>query len=59
MITPPMALNIIIAAGIGAISIEDISKKIIPLFLALIAVLLFLTYVPWFIQVLPHNFGNF
>lgn len=53
MITPPMALNIVIASGVGKVSIEDISKKILPFFFVLFIVVLILTYFPSIILFLP------
>lgn len=57
MITPPMALNIVIASGIGKVSIEEISKKIIPFFIVLFIVVLILTYFPIIITFLPNLVG--
>lgn len=57
MITPPMALNIFIASGIAGVSIEHISKKIIPFFIALVFVVLLITYVPEIILFLPKLMG--
>ena len=53
MLTPPMALNILIAAGIGNETIERIAKKVIPFLLVLIII----TYVPGFITWLPKTLG--
>lgn len=58
MITPPLALNIVIASGIGKASIEDISKKIIPFFIALLIVVLILTYLPDIVLFLPNLLGE-
>ena len=57
MITPPMAVNLFVASGIAKVSIEQISKKIIPFLLAEFAVLLLLTYVPQIITWLPNLLG--
>lgn len=46
MITPPVAINLYIVSGVTKIPIERISKAVIPLLLALIGVLLLVTYVP-------------
>ena len=56
MLTPPMALNILIAAGIGNETIERIAKKVIP-FLVLILDIFIITYVPGFITWLPKTLG--
>ncbi len=57
MLTPPMALNILIAAGIGHDTIERISKKVVPFLLVLILDILIITYVPGFITFLPKLLG--
>jgi C4-dicarboxylate transporter DctM subunit len=58
MITPPMALNIVIASGISKVSIERISLKVIPFFVVLFAVVLIITYIPQLIQFLPNLLAN-
>lgn len=58
MITPPMALNIVIASGISKVSIERISMKIIPFFTVLFAVVLIITYFPQVVQFLPNLLAN-
>lgn len=58
MITPPMAMNIVVASGIGGLSIEAISKRIIPFLLVSILVILLITYCPWFITILPTLMGQ-
>ena len=57
MLTPPMALNILIAAGIGNETIERIAKKVIPFLLVLILDIFIITYVPGFITWLPKTLG--
>ena len=57
MLTPPMALNILIAAGIGNETIERIAKKVIPFLLVLILDIFIITYVPGFITWLPTTLG--
>ncbi len=46
MITPPVAINLYVASTITGLSIEKITKAIIPFMLGLIAVLLIILYVP-------------
>ncbi|GAA0316490.1 hypothetical protein GCM10008967_03840 [Bacillus carboniphilus] len=58
MLTPPMALNIVIASGISNASIESISKKIIPFFIILFMVVLLITFVPEIILFLPDLLGE-
>ena len=46
LFTPPVGVNLYVACGIGKISIEDISKGIIPCLVAMIIILLLITYIP-------------
>lgn len=46
LFTPPVGVNLYVACGIGKITIEDISKGIIPCLIAMLIVLLLITYVP-------------
>ena len=46
LFTPPVGVNLYVACGIGKISIEDISKGIIPCLVAMLVVLLLVTYIP-------------
>ncbi len=57
MITPPMAVNLFVASGIGKVTIGQISRRIIPFLLAEIAVLLLLTYIPQIVMFLPGLLG--
>lgn len=57
MITPPMAVNLFVASGIGKVTIGEISRRIIPFLLAEIIVLLMLTYIPQIIMFLPNLIG--
>lgn len=57
MITPPMAVNLFVASGIGKVTIGEISRRIIPFLMAEIIVLLILTYIPQIIMFLPNLLG--
>ena len=46
LFTPPVGVNLYVACGIGKILIEDISKGIIPCLVAMLIILLLLTYIP-------------
>lgn len=46
LFTPPVGVNLYVACGIGKISIEDISKGIIPCLVAMLIILLLVTYIP-------------
>ena len=52
MITPPVAINLYVASTISEIPIEKISKAVIPLMVILVFVLLVITYVPLFFDVI-------
>jgi tripartite ATP-independent transporter DctM subunit len=56
-ITPPVALNLYVAANLADISMERISKAAFPFFLALIFALLIVTYIPSLSLWLPRVFG--
>jgi tripartite ATP-independent transporter DctM subunit len=56
-VTPPVALNLYVAANMAKISMERISRAAVPFVLALIAALLVVTYIPSLSLWLPHLFG--
>lgn len=45
-ITPPLGVNLFVGSGISGLSIEAISKSIIPFFIAMIFTLLMIMYIP-------------
>ncbi len=46
MITPPVAINLYVASSISGLSIEKISKAVVPMLITLFLVLLVVTFVP-------------
>ena len=48
LISPPYGINLFVASAISGESIENISKSILPSFLAMVACLLLFTYFPVF-----------
>ncbi len=56
-ITPPVALNLYVAANLAHIPMERISKAIIPFFIALVISLLITAYVPWLSLWFPTLLG--
>jgi C4-dicarboxylate transporter DctM subunit len=54
MTTPPVAIDIYVASAITGLSLEEISKPVIPMVLVLISVLLLVTYVPSLVLWLPR-----
>ena len=56
-ITPPVAVNLYVASNISGASMEEVSRWALPFVLALIAVLLLVTYVPALSLWLPDLLG--
>ncbi len=56
-VTPPVALNLYVAANLAEISMERISKAVLPFVAALIVALLIITYIPSVSLWLPNLFG--
>jgi C4-dicarboxylate transporter DctM subunit len=54
MATPPVAIDIYVASAITGLSLEEISRTIVPMVAALILVLLLITWIPWISLVLPR-----
>jgi C4-dicarboxylate transporter, DctM subunit len=54
LITPPMALNLLMASKIGNIPILQTVRALIPYFIVAIVVLLLVTYVPTLVLFLPN-----
>jgi C4-dicarboxylate transporter DctM subunit len=52
--TPPLGVNLFVASGISGLSIEEISKSILPYFIVMIILLLLITYVPAISLILPN-----
>ncbi|RWZ59039.1 TRAP transporter large permease [Halobacillus fulvus] len=45
-ITPPLGVNLFVGSGISGLSIEQLSRAIIPFFLAMIFALMMITFIP-------------
>jgi C4-dicarboxylate transporter DctM subunit len=56
-VTPPVALNLYVAANLAGISMEKISRAAVPFILALIVSLMIVTYIPSLSLWLPKVFG--
>ena len=54
MATPPVAIDIYVASAITGLSLEEISRPIVPMVLVLIFVFLLTVYVPDIVLVLPR-----
>ncbi|MBF9023517.1 TRAP transporter large permease subunit [Rhodobacterales bacterium FZCC0069] len=51
--TPPLGVNLFVASGIAKISIEKLSRAILPFFVGMIILLLLITYLPEISLALP------
>ncbi|AET69714.1 TRAP transporter, DctM subunit [Desulfosporosinus orientis DSM 765] len=54
MFTPPLGVNLFVACGQSNLSIERISKAIIPYIIAMVAAVLLITYIPAISMYLPN-----
>lgn len=52
-ITPPYGVNLFYGSAVGGVTIEQLTKKIIPFIFAMIVCLMLFTFVPWFSMWLP------
>lgn len=57
LVTPPVGLCLYVVAGIARISIAEITKELWPYVLALVGVLLLVTYIPGLTLWLPNSLG--
>jgi C4-dicarboxylate transporter DctM subunit len=55
-VTPPYGVNLFFASAIGNVSIERISSKVLPFLLAMLLVLMAITFIPSFSMFLPRLF---
>jgi C4-dicarboxylate transporter DctM subunit len=46
LVTPPYGCNLFVASAVAHVKIEEILKYLLPFFIALVAVMLVVTYVP-------------
>ncbi|MBU8907685.1 TRAP transporter large permease [Desertibacillus haloalkaliphilus] len=56
LFTPPVGVCLFVSCAIGEISITDVIKAILPYFMAMIVVLLIITYIPELVMFLPETF---
>ena len=56
-ITPPVGSVLFVGCGIGHVSIEEVTPKLIPYFLVLIVMLLLVTFVPGLSLGVPSLMG--
>jgi C4-dicarboxylate transporter DctM subunit len=58
-VTPPMAVNLYVAANLAKITLEEISWAVIPFVLAMVGALLITTYFPILSLWIPKLFGRY
>ncbi len=51
--TPPLGVNLFVASSISGVTIEQLSKAILPFFAGMVALLMVITYVPSISLILP------
>ncbi len=56
-ITPPVGSGLYVGASVGQVKVEDVIKPLIPFYIAIIAVLLLITYIPELTLFLPRLLG--
>ncbi len=54
--TPPLGVNLFVASGVSGLSIEKISKSILPYFVVMLLLLLLISYVPAISLTLPNMY---
>jgi C4-dicarboxylate transporter DctM subunit len=52
MVTPPFGLNLYVAAGIGKMTVSQVTQAVFPFILVLIVTLFIITFMPWMSMVL-------
>lgn len=57
LFTPPVGVNLYVASGQANVTLNQITKRIIPFFIASVAVLLLITYIPAITTFLPDLLG--
>jgi len=56
-VTPPMAVNLYVAANLAKITLEEISRAVIPFVLAMVGAPLIIIYLPFLSIWIPKLFG--
>lgn len=57
LLTPPVGTTLFVGCAIGKVSVDEVMKGIWPFYWVMFAVLMLVTYIPWFSMALPHAFG--
>jgi C4-dicarboxylate transporter DctM subunit len=58
LVTPPVGPCLFVSCAIGKCSISETIKPLLPLYLASVAALLLITFIPWFSTVIPNLMGG-
>ena len=53
LVTPPVGSTLFVGCAIGNVSIERVSRKLWPFWLSMFAILMLVTYFPWFSMWVP------
>ena len=56
-ITPPLGLNLFVSARVAGLTLEDVSKGVLPFLFAMLITLILLTYIPTISLFLPNISG--
>ena len=56
-ITPPVGNVLFVGRSVARLQVEDVMKKLLPFFIAIVAALMFITFVPGFSMWLPGVLG--
>ncbi len=56
-VTPPVGSCLFVGCGVGKVSIDGVTKYIIPLFVAMVIALMLVTYIPQISLSIPYLFG--
>ncbi|KYO68713.1 TRAP transporter large permease [Thermovenabulum gondwanense] len=54
LLTPPVGSTLFVGCAIGNISIEKLSRTMVPFYLTMIAVLMLITYIPQIVMFMPN-----
>jgi TRAP-type C4-dicarboxylate transport system permease large subunit len=57
LITPPYGLLLFIMTNIAGVPLRDVAREVLPFLLAMLAVLVLVTFVPELVLWLPRQFG--
>jgi len=57
LFTPPVGVNLYVASGIARISLQEISRGVIPFVISALIVLMLVTYIPVISTWLPDLLG--